>query len=110
MPSALPAGLQPAWDAIQARELLLARALDTGDFAALEPLAADRHDQIQRFFTSAELESAGAQARLALLQELIARNEALLEDSRVRLGAVSGASAQARHNRRAVDAYQQHDR
>ena len=110
MTPALPPGLQPAWDAIRSSERDLAQALDAGDFAALDSIAARRQDRIQRFFANAALESVDAPTRLALLQELIGRNEALLEDSRLRLGAAAGASAQAHHSRRAVDAYQQHDR
>jgi hypothetical protein len=101
----LPARLRPGWTEIESGERRLAEALAAGDYAALEPMAARRHAMILAFFAELSAEPGSEVIRLELLRALIARNEALLGDSRMRLGEVADSSVQATRNRRALDAY-----
>lgn len=103
--ASLPARLLPGWTDIEAGERRLAEALEAGDYAALEPIAARRHAMIVSFFAELSEEPGSEPVRLELLQALIARNEALLGDSRARLATVAGSSVQAQRNRRALEAY-----
>jgi hypothetical protein len=102
---ALPPALRGAWDEILHSEARLGEALESGELAALEPLASRRHAQILAFFERLGPEPDSAPLRLELLRTLTARNEALLRDSRARLAAVGDGARQARHNRRALQAY-----
>jgi len=101
----VPAHLQAAWEEILGAEARIGEALEAGELATLEPLANRRHAQILDFFARFALEPDSGAQRLHLLQALIARNQALLGDSRARLSAASDAALQARHNRRALQAY-----
>ena len=103
---ALPATLAPVWEEIRADEQHIAAALEAGDYAALEPLASERHARILSFFEHLGPHLADAPTRLALLKELIGRNAAMLEESRSRLALAADASAQASLARRALGAYQ----
>ena len=105
MPSALPDPLRAAWDEIDASERRIEAAMQAQDFAALAPLADARHERILQFFEQFPFDADSASLRLDLLRQLIARNSALLADSRARLGAAATASTQATHARRAMDAY-----
>lgn len=102
---ALPAEQQEAWAQISKLDATVEAALQTGDYARLDALAAERHRRILDFFEAFTPTASNADLRAALLSRLIANNDRLLRRGRDELALAAGSSAAARNSKRALSAY-----
>jgi ketosteroid isomerase-like protein len=101
----LPAGQRDAWAQISELDASVEAALQTGDYARLDALAAERHRRILDFFEAFTPTAGNADLRAALLRRLMANNDRLLRRGRDELALAAGSSAATRKSKRALSAY-----
>jgi hypothetical protein len=106
--AALPARLRDAWDRIATIDAGLAAALAGETQADVAELGAERTRCIEAFFVAFPLEARTAGLRSMALQHLLAVNDTLAAAARRELATASAVATAARHQRKAISAYQEH--
>ena len=105
--TALAPGMREAWERIATLGSCLSNALISNSLVQADDLARERHECIVGFFDTFPVEAETAPLRRALIEDVIAANERLIENSRAHLSNAADMSALMRYSKKAIAAYQE---